>query len=228
MRFAPWILATALASSVAVAQQTGNSFTGPCVGVEDGDTISVMRDGRAVKIRLEGIDAPEGGQDFSARSKQFLSDLVFQEQVTVIDQGLDKYGRLLGRVWARGLDINLEMVRAGYAWHYVYYSTEAALAEAQNAARSHGRGLWSQKGAVPPWEYRHRSDQRNVPSGATQAAPQAFTQTAEAVGYHGNVKSKVFHRSTCEHFNCQNCRASFSTREDAIAAGYRPCGVCRP
>ena len=34
-------------------------FSGRVVGVTDGDTISVMRDGRAVRVRLEGIDCPE-------------------------------------------------------------------------------------------------------------------------------------------------------------------------
>lgn len=30
----------------------GDSFTGKCVGVTDGDTIKVMRDGKAEKVRL--------------------------------------------------------------------------------------------------------------------------------------------------------------------------------
>jgi len=53
------------------------TFTGKVVGVTDGDTISVMRSGRAVKVRLHGIDCPEGGQDFGRRAKQFTSGLVF-------------------------------------------------------------------------------------------------------------------------------------------------------
>jgi endonuclease YncB( thermonuclease family) len=37
----------------------GQDFSGRVVGISDGDTISVMRSGRAVRVRLHGIDAPE-------------------------------------------------------------------------------------------------------------------------------------------------------------------------
>ena len=39
-----------------------DTFTGKVVGVSDGDTISVMRGGKAVKVRLYGIDCPEKKQ----------------------------------------------------------------------------------------------------------------------------------------------------------------------
>lgn len=35
------------------------AFTGKVVGISDGDTISVMHKGKAQKVRLAGIDAPE-------------------------------------------------------------------------------------------------------------------------------------------------------------------------
>jgi len=38
------------------------------VGVTDGDTISVMREGQAVKVRLAGIDCPEIGQPYGKRA----------------------------------------------------------------------------------------------------------------------------------------------------------------
>jgi hypothetical protein len=46
--------------------------------------------------------------------------------------------------------------------------------------------------------------------------------------YHGNTRSYVFHRSSCRYFDCQNCTKIFKTREEALAAGYRPCRVCNP
>jgi micrococcal nuclease len=33
-------------------------FTGKVVGISDGDTISVLREGKAVKVRLHGVDTP--------------------------------------------------------------------------------------------------------------------------------------------------------------------------
>jgi micrococcal nuclease len=41
------------------------------VGISDGDTISVMHNGRAEKIRLNGIDCPEKRQAFGQLAKQF-------------------------------------------------------------------------------------------------------------------------------------------------------------
>lgn len=48
------------------------------VGVPDGDTITVLDALKhQQKIRLSGIDAPEGGQAFGNRSKEALSDCAF-------------------------------------------------------------------------------------------------------------------------------------------------------
>src|SRR5256886_10073124 len=76
-------------------------FTGKVVGVSDGDTISVMHNGKAERIRLSGIDCPEKGQAFGQRAKQFTSALVFGKDVTVQVLGHDKYGRTIGEVTLR-------------------------------------------------------------------------------------------------------------------------------
>ena len=46
--------------------------------------------------------------------------------------------------------------------------------------------------------------------------------------YRGNTKTYKFHKQACRYFDCANCTAKFATREEAIAAGYRPCGTCEP
>ena len=46
--------------------------------------------------------------------------------------------------------------------------------------------------------------------------------------FHGNAKSKVFHRPGCSGYDCKHCTASFKTRDEAIKAGYKPCGSCKP
>jgi micrococcal nuclease len=132
----------------------GESYTGKCVGVTDGDTISVMKAGKAVKIRLEGIDCPEQGQDFGAKAKQFTSDLVFGKDVEVKEYNLDRYGRMVARIYVQGSDVSLDLIRAGLAWHYKQYSSDPVLADAEEQARKAKRGLWSMPNPVPPWEYR--------------------------------------------------------------------------
>jgi len=72
-----FLVALILVSSIYAAQP----FTGKCVGVTDGDTISVMKEGRAVKVRLEGIDCPEAGQDFSNSAKKIhLSSRLWKDR----------------------------------------------------------------------------------------------------------------------------------------------------
>lgn len=49
-----------------------------------------------------------------------------------------------------------------------------------------------------------------------------------ALAYSANTNTGRFHRETCQYFSCPNCTAKFATREEAIAAGYRPGGCCNP
>lgn len=51
---------------------------------------------------------------------------------------------------------------------------------------------------------------------------------AQAPVFHGNTKSYVFHRPGCRYFDCKHCTRVFSSREEAVAAGFRPCRVCKP
>jgi endonuclease YncB( thermonuclease family) len=134
------LLVTFAVPSMGYASET---FIGKCVGVTDGDTISVMRDGRAVKVRLEGIDCPERGQDFSSAAKKYTSALVYGKTVEVRQTGTDRYERVLAVVYADGINVNLSLVRAGLAWHFKRFSSNAKLAAAENAARGAEIGLWS-------------------------------------------------------------------------------------
>ena len=148
------VLCLFLLVGLAPALLAGDTYTGKCVGVTDGDTVSVLKAGKAAKIRLEGIDCPEMGQDFGTRAKQFTSELVFGKQVQVKEYYPDRYGRMVARVLVGGQDVSRELVRAGLAWHYKRYSKDPVLAEAEAEARRAEVGLWSMPSAVPPWEWR--------------------------------------------------------------------------
>jgi micrococcal nuclease len=125
------------------------------VGVHDGDSITLLTsDKKQIKIRLEGIDAPELGQPFGKEAKKAMSDLVFGKHVVIHDHGLDIYKRTLGRVICEGLDVNLEMVKQGMAWRFRRYNNELSMRQAEAGAREAKRGLWADKGPVPPWEWR--------------------------------------------------------------------------
>ena len=104
------ILLTLLSPFTAVAAET---FTGKVVGITDGDTITVLRDGKPEKIRLVGIDCPESGQSFGSKAKQFTADRCSGKIVTVEWSKRDPYGRILGMVVVGSANVNHELVKAG-------------------------------------------------------------------------------------------------------------------
>ena len=65
------------------SQTLAADFTGRVVGVSDGDTITVLHNGKGERIRLHGIDCPEKRQAFGNRAKQFMSTLIFVKSVPV-------------------------------------------------------------------------------------------------------------------------------------------------
>lgn len=136
-------------------------FVGRVVGVSDGDTIEVLRAGRAVRVRLHGIDCPESRQAYGTRAKQFTAQLVFGKTVAVQVHGTDQYGRILGEViLPDGRSLNRELVRNGYAWWYRRYSNDLVLQQLEQEARRERRGLWQDRNPVPPWEFRREHRRR--------------------------------------------------------------------
>jgi endonuclease YncB( thermonuclease family) len=127
------------------------------VGVSDGDSLTVRLAGnkQVIMIRLHGIDCPESGQDFGNRAKQFTSSLCFGKAITYRQVDIDRYGRTVATVFLEdGRELNLEILMAGFAWHYKQYSDRQDYASAEEQARAVGLGLWSDPHAMPPWEWR--------------------------------------------------------------------------
>jgi len=193
------------------------ALDGKVVGVSDGDTITVLSaDKTQHKIRLYGIDCPEKAQDFGQKAKQFTSDMVFGKVVDVEAIDIDRYGRTVGMVSINGQSLNEELVRAGYAWVYNQYCKKPFCAQwdlLQKQAQANKKGLWSHPNPVAPRDFRRGGSKGH----------QAVTGP-----FHGNTNSRVLHSPTCKYYNCSNCTAVFKNNDEAIVAGYRPCGVCKP
>ena len=124
------------------------------IGVADGDTITVLSDGKAVKIRLANIDAPERRQPFGERAKLSLSQMCYRQDARVEVTGTDRYGRRIARVTCAGIDANRAQVERGLAWVYLKYNQDPRLPALQEGAQKERRGIWSDTQPVPPWEFR--------------------------------------------------------------------------
>ena len=122
--------------------------------VVDGDTVHVFYQDEVYKIRLTEIDAPERDQPYGSNSTEYLKSLLKEGMVDVDISGTDRYGRKLGRLYWRGMDINRELVSAGYAWVYDQYVTDNSFYENQSKARNSKKGLWEDQNPLEPWNWR--------------------------------------------------------------------------
>ena len=207
-----------LLALTAFAAFTG-TFQGEVVGVLDGDTIEVMREGVAVRVRLDGIDCPEKKQAFGARAKQFASRLAFGKRVEVVESGQDRYGRTLGEViLPDGTSLNKRLVAEGYAWWYQRYSDDEELKRLQQEAREANKGLWADPKVSPPWIYR------------MGGVPQKEDHPAEVLLDGRDV---VFVTKTGGYYHLDSCRYLGESKipmalSEAKGRGYEPCKVCWP
>ena len=141
--------------------RVGGAAPGPSLVGEarviDGDTIAIGN----VRVRLEGIDAPEQEQTCGKawfgtwkcghEATQHLVRLVRDRTVQCDSSGTDAYGRMLAVCVTEGLNINADMVRNGLAWAFIKYSQRYVEIEAE--ARAAKLGIW-QGTAVPAWQWR--------------------------------------------------------------------------
>jgi endonuclease YncB( thermonuclease family) len=153
------------------------SITGVVTSVYDGDTIKIG----STNIRLDGIDAPELAQTYGIQSRDNLRSLVNGQTVTVYYSKIDKYGRTVGSVFNNScVNVNLQQVRTGSAWHYKQYQCEQSasarsdFAAAQIAADIANRGLWAFP-ATSPWVYRNGTNP--TPPNCSSDNPSWYTAT---------------------------------------------------
>ncbi|NYE57121.1 thermonuclease family protein [Carboxydothermus ferrireducens] len=194
--------------------------------VSDGDTVHVKIGNKDEKVRLIGVNTPEIShpelgikeQPFGREAAEYTKRRLLGKKIWLeLDVGQrDKYGRILAYVWlsppssgsekeVRAKMYNAELLLNGYAQVMtvppnVKYSS--LFVKFQQEARSKKKGLW---GVAP--------------------AP-----IKTKVAYVGNSRTKKFHYPDCrwaKEISPAN-RVSFSSREQAVRAGYVPCKVCNP
>ncbi len=134
------------------------SQTANVISIKDGDTIEVLLNGKAQRIRLGHIDCPEKNQPFGTKAKQFTSAKCFGQLITLSHtRQYDRNKRLIADViLSNGDTLNRELAKAGLAWHYKKYSADSSYSLLENRARMAKRGLWVEKEPVAPWLWRKR------------------------------------------------------------------------
>jgi len=193
--------------------------------VIDGDTIEI----REVRIRLFGIDAPEGrqlcqddaGKDWRCgqQSALALSDKLGQATVSCQERDRDRYGRTVAVCHLDGEDIGSWLVQSGWAVAYRKYSLDYVPDEDQ--ARQQRAGIWA--GSVQmPWDWR-----------AAERAPVAPQTAPDGCVIKGNISSnsgkRIYHVPGQQDYEATRISPDkgerwFCTEEEAVAAGWRKAG----
>lgn len=151
------ILCAAQFSQYNLAAISGNKgfLQGQIIKVYDGDTITIKsaQQNKIHRIRLYGLDAPEAFQDFGKESGEYLLKLCpINSKTTIQIKDIDKYKRIVGIVYCKGMEVNSNLVKNGYAWAYAEYSLSYIPLEMY--ARVRQLGLWKQKNPIRPSTYR--------------------------------------------------------------------------
>lgn len=117
------------------------------VEVSDGDTLK-LSDGKT--FRLYGVNAPEVKEPFYEEAKAFTENLVLGKEISIEQETnykVDKFGRELGYVFIDGVNLNIELVRNGFA-RVVLYEKRAKikyqdeLLSAEKEAKALKIGVW--------------------------------------------------------------------------------------
>jgi endonuclease YncB( thermonuclease family) len=127
--------------------------------VTDGDT---LKQG-GVTYRLWGIDAPESkqvcpdGWPAGSLATTRLQALITGRTVVCQEKDRDGYGRIVAICRVSAQDLGAIMVREGFAWAFVRYSSDYVSQERQAKAASVGVHA---HGCAPAWEWRAKQRTR--------------------------------------------------------------------
>jgi endonuclease YncB( thermonuclease family) len=190
--------------------------------VIDGDTIVI----HSVKIRLHGIDAPEGAQVCKANGKPYrcgtsatlaLARRIGGKPVSCEKRDQDQYGRIVAVCHASGEDLNSWLISEGLALAYRRYSTDYI--DQEQTARDARRGLWRGE-FVAPWHW--RKGKRMAGARAAEAAP----GSCRIKGNINRQGKKIYHLLGGRYYAPTRIDEGkgerwFCAEEDAKEAGWR-------
>ncbi|GHU59836.1 hypothetical protein FACS189411_17050 [Bacteroidia bacterium] len=160
------ILGTVCAFTQCIYSSSSDKYTyevsGKVVKIIDGDTYDLLfTDSTVIRIRMNGIDAPEKGMPFGGKAKQYLGNLCEGQIVTVDTTQKEAFKRYISFSYlSDDRELGEEMLKAGLAWHFKKYNFNAELSEIEDSARLNNIGLWVERPyLLPPWIVRKLNKQ---------------------------------------------------------------------
>ena len=154
-------------------------LNGVVTKIDDGDSLSLrVKNGVTFRVRLSDIDSPEiahkAGQNFKCRCdplKERIGQLFGTEARNALKAlaplgasihakcyELDIYGRSVCHAFVNGVNLNLEMLKRGWAMVFrkSAWVRDQESYSAEKTAKEAGLGVWQQDKPVYPGDWRKR------------------------------------------------------------------------
>jgi len=196
-----------------------NIIRGRVLSIIDGDTIKIaLNNDEKFNVRMTGIDTPE--THYRGQSQGFYAELATEylkrrlpvNSIVKIrasgDDYLDLYGRILGRVFYKGKDLNRAILRSGLACLFIIYPFDEEIVSdyvkvAIDAVDS-GRGIFDIEHPIEELPYVFRLS-------VSGRDPSRFV---------GDYETKKFYPPDHYPEIHAGMRIFFQTKKDALDAGY--------
>lgn len=184
--------------------------------VIDGDTFTIDTGAETRRVRLIGVNTPEPEKCLSEEAKDTLTMLLSAKEVTLEDQFLDPYGRIMANVYVDGAYINKEMLRLGLGrMDYYQQPRRDELKEVYEEARKNKRGVFSNMclSLSPP------------------ASPDSSILCSVKGNLDVNTKKRIYFLPTCRNYSQVTIDLStddqwFCSEEEAKEAGFTKSRTC--
>ena len=109
MRLLPFCLL--LVWTISRAQDDVLVLDGAVDRIVDGDTVDVVLDSGKIRVRMQGIDAPERTQPLSEQAVAALRQLLAAGNIELLSANQTSYNRMVARIYVGDVDVNAQMVR---------------------------------------------------------------------------------------------------------------------
>lgn len=116
-----------------------------------------------------------------------------------------------------------EVEESAYASGYEDGKRAGAEAGSYSAGYGDGKAIGEEQGYSRGYAAGQRASASSFSSGTGTGSSR---QSAIASGYIGNITTGKFHTSSCSYLPNQENQIVFSSYDEAVAAGYSPCGHC--
>jgi endonuclease YncB( thermonuclease family) len=168
------------------------STAGEVVEVIDAKTIVLQRPNQRIKVELQYVDVPASDHEMHATVTNHLRELLIGKTVEYRPKMIQK-DRSIGLVLLAGTDISQQMLRDGAARHMSIQVSGQEKAEfdtyadAEAAAKTENRGIWSASLPKTAWEIRAKTIAASVAKAATPSEPVQPRQNRVQKGKWGDV-----------------------------------------